>query len=172
MWWRAAARVDVSLLGIDAEPLREALSCGVHSQDCVGAMSKLLCTCGNTIRDNTSSLPYKAAFLKDMHCEPFSDWFVGEVQSYVAAVERGEAHSWLLSRGYSEDYIALGLDHGNVLYDHIHARFIELRRTAYECSACGRVHLETVEDNMFVAYTPDSPGNSGVFSKKSDERAS
>ena len=132
-------------------------------------MSKLLCTCGNTIRDNTSSLPYKAAFLKDVDCEPFSDWFVGEIQSYVTAVEQGEVHRWLLDRGYSEEYIALGLDHGNLLHDHIHGQFIALRRTAYECTACGRLHMETAKDNSFVTYTPGSAGKKAVFATKSEE---
>jgi hypothetical protein len=132
-------------------------------------MSKLLCTCGHTIRDNTSPLPYKAAFLKNVDCEPFSDWLVGEVQSYVTAAERGELHQWLLGRGYSEDYIALGLDHGNVLHDHIHARFIALRRTAYECPVCGRLHLEAAKHNLFVTYTADSQDEKGVFSGKSEE---
>lgn len=123
-------------------------------------MSKLLCTCGNVIRDNTSSLPYKTALLQDVHCESFSDWLVTEIQSYVTAAERGEVRAWQLSRGYPEEYIALGLDHGNVLHDHIHTRFIELQRTAYECTACGRLHVETAQQNLFAAYSPES-SNSG-----------
>lgn len=50
-------------------------------------MSKLGCTCGNTIRDNTDGLPYKASLLKASFCEPFSDWLVSELQSYVTAAK-------------------------------------------------------------------------------------
>lgn len=126
-------------------------------------MSKLRCQCGYLICDNTSSLPYKASILKDLHCESFSDWLVSELQSYVTAAEQGNIREWLLSRDYSEEYIALQLDHGNVLYDHLHGQFLTINRTAYECSACGRIHVETVEDNRFVSYTPDSKKCNGVM---------
>ncbi|PCE29997.1 hypothetical protein [Burkholderia ubonensis] len=128
-------------------------------------MSKLGCQCGNVICDNTNSLPYKAALLKDSFSEPFSDWLVSELQSYVVAAEQGSVRSWLLSRGYTEDYLSLQLDHGNVLHDHLLCRLIDLRRTAYECSECGRLHVETVDDNAFVSYSPDSKKNNGVLSE-------
>ncbi|AYZ63299.1 hypothetical protein EGY31_08710 [Burkholderia multivorans] len=128
-------------------------------------MSKLGCQCGNVIRDNTHSLPYKAAILKDSFCERFTDWLVSELQSYVVAVEQGSVRSWLLSRGYTEDYLSLQLDHGNVLHDHLHTEFLGLMRTAYECTECGRLHVETASDNLFVSYSPDSKKNNGVLSE-------
>ncbi|WP_406868402.1 hypothetical protein [Paraburkholderia fungorum] len=127
------------------------------------AMSKLGCTCGNTIRDNTDGLPYKASLLKASFCEPFSDWLVSEIQSYVKAAEQGSIRAWLTSRGYSEDYISLQLDHGNVLHDHLHSKLLELTRTVYECSVCGRLHVETFENNTFVAYTPDTNRSNDVL---------
>lgn len=128
-------------------------------------MSKLGCQCGNTIRDNTSGLSYKAALLKDSLCETFSDWLVQEIQSYVAAAECGGVREWLIGRGYREEYIALQLDHGNVLHDHIQSKYLCLKRDVYECPACGRVHIEKKEDNMFVVYAPDSGKNNGALSK-------
>lgn len=128
-------------------------------------MSKLACPCGNTIRDNTDSLPYKASLLKDTLCESFSDWLVSELHSYVTAAEQGSIRAWLLSRGYPEDYISLQLGHGDVLHDHLHSEFLGLRRTAYECSVCGRLHVETREANVFVAYSPDSNRYNGGLSE-------
>lgn len=126
-------------------------------------MSKISCLCGNTIRDNTDSLPYKARILKDTAYGPFFDWLVSEVQSYVVAVEQGETSDWLVSRGYSSDYIGLQLDHGNVLHDHLHTRLHGLERTAYECTACGRLLIETAEDNRFETYAPASGRYGGIL---------
>jgi hypothetical protein len=128
-------------------------------------MSKLGCPCGNTIRDGTSGLPHKASLLKDSLHESFSDWLVQEIQSYVTAVECRGVREWLMGRGYGEDFIALQLDHGNVLHDHIHTKYLCLKRDVYECHACGRIHVETKEDNMFVAYAPESRKKNGALSE-------
>ncbi|KVF27372.1 hypothetical protein WJ07_00850 [Burkholderia vietnamiensis] len=126
-------------------------------------MSKLGCPCGNTIRDNTQGLPYKASLLKDLFCEPFTDWLVDELQSYVVAAEQGRVDAWLLDHGYSDEYLSLKLDHGNVLHDHLHSQFVGLMRAAYECTVCGRLLVETVEDNSFIAYSPDTGKHNGVL---------
>ncbi|WP_321856440.1 hypothetical protein [Burkholderia cenocepacia] len=52
-------------------------------------MSNIGCVCGNTIRDNTLSLPYKARMFKDTAYELFFGWLVSELQSYVVAAEQG-----------------------------------------------------------------------------------
>ncbi|WP_175966428.1 hypothetical protein [Burkholderia sp. BCC0322] len=126
-------------------------------------MSKISCICGDTIRDNCDSLPYKARILKDTAYGPFFDWLVSEVQSYVVAAQLGETSDWLVSRGYSSDYIGLQLDHGNVLHDHLHTRLHCLERTAYECTACGRLLIETAEDNRFETYAPVSGRYGGIL---------
>jgi hypothetical protein len=128
-------------------------------------MSKLGCPCGNIIRDHTSGLPYKASLLKDYLSENFWDWLVQEIQSYVTAAECGGIREWLLGRGYGEEYIALQLDHGNVLHDHIQSKYLYLKRDVYECSVCGRIHVETTEDNRFFAYVPASENKNGVLSE-------
>ncbi len=128
-------------------------------------MSRLGCPCGHTIRDNTDGLPYKASFIKNSFCESFSDWLVQEIQSYVLAAERGSISEWLRSRSYDESYVSLKLDHGNTLYDHIHSKYLALKRDVYECPACGRLHIETSKDNMFLAYSPESEKNNGALSE-------
>ncbi|ULU27708.1 hypothetical protein [Dyella terrae] len=127
-------------------------------------MSKLGCQCGNIIRDNTDSSPYKASIFKDVLCGSFTDWLVSEVQSYVVAVGKEGVRSWLLDRGYSDEYVSLQLDHGNVIHDHLCGRFNELSRTAYECLQCGRLHVETAVDNSFASYSPDTMRRNGVLS--------
>ena len=44
-------------------------------------MSKLSCISGNTIRDQTDDLPYKASFLMDPDYGAFFDWLMSETQS-------------------------------------------------------------------------------------------
>lgn len=62
-------------------------------------MSKISCVCGNPIRVNTDSLPYKARMVKDTAYELFFDWPVSELQSYVVAAQQGGTSDWLVSRG-------------------------------------------------------------------------
>jgi hypothetical protein len=129
-------------------------------------MSKLACTCGNTIRDNTNGLSYKGSILSDLSGEALSDWLVLEVQSYVEAVERGTTEAWLLDRGYTKEYVALRLDHGNVMHDHLTGQYRQVKRDIYECQTCGRVHLEGQFDNRFVSYQPDSGVVNAILSKE------
>jgi hypothetical protein len=122
-------------------------------------MSSLGCKCGHIIRDTTNGLHYKASLLSDINGDALSDWIVIEFQSYVEAVERGATEAWLIGRGYTQDFAALGLDHGNIMHDHLTGRYRELKRDVYECQACGRFHLEQQVDNQFASYRPDEECN-------------
>jgi hypothetical protein len=137
-----------------ASPLR--LECGFAGNSGVFWMSKLGCGCGHVIRDQADNLPYKGHVLLDVQHATFFDWLARETQSYVEAARAGAVEQWLLGRGYTQDYVALKLSHGDVLGDRIHARFCELKRDLYECEGCGRLHMETAEDNRFVGYAPDN----------------
>ena len=129
-------------------------------------MSRLGCRCGGVIRDHTDSLPYKARVLKDAWALPLQNWLETELQSYVEAALQGLSHQWILERSFGDDYAAVGLNHGQVLGDHISSKLLELWRDAYECESCGRLHVETSEDNQFVSYAPDTGVIHGIFSAK------
>jgi hypothetical protein len=43
-----------------------------------------------------------------------------------------------------------------VLHDRIYGRFCMLTRDIYECESCGRIYMETRENNQFVGYAPDN----------------
>ena len=132
-------------------------------------MSKLGCACGHTIRDQTDHLPYKGRVLPELHCDDFFDWMAEEAQSYVVASREGQTPKWLLDRGYTQDYIDLKLSDSEVLHDHIHTRFLKLKRDMYECSNCGRIHLEKNEINHFVSYTPDNQKRNAILSAERAE---
>jgi hypothetical protein len=119
-------------------------------------MSKLGCECGHVIRDQTDNIPYKGHVLPDVKNNTFFDWLVEETQSYVEAAQAGRVEQWLLERGYTQDYVNLRLSHGDVLHDHIHSQFCKLKRDLYECEACGRIYMQTLEENQFVGYAPDN----------------
>jgi hypothetical protein len=132
-------------------------------------MSRLGCRCGHIIRDQTNSLPYKGSVLPDVRHDLFFNWVSHETQSYVAAALGGSADQWLLDKGYTPDYVALKLNHGEVLHDHIHTHYLDLKRDIYECEACGRIHMETMSDNNFVSYMPDSGKFNAVLAEGSNE---
>lgn len=125
-------------------------------------MSRLGCKCGHIIRDHSDGLPYKASFLKDQQKEGFTDWMVRETQSYVVAAQTGSVKTWLLERGYNEEYINLQLSHGDIMHDHIYSKYLDLKRDLYECQNCGRLHVE-ISNDKFRAYFPDSGGRNEVF---------
>jgi len=126
-------------------------------------MSKLGCKCGHVISDQTDNIPYKGHVLADVRYETFFVWLIEETQSYVEAAQAGRVEQWLLERGYEQDYVDLKLSHGDVLHDHIDAHFRMVKRDMYECEACGRIHMETREDNRFVGYAPDNGKVNAIF---------
>ncbi|MDR0781236.1 MAG: hypothetical protein LBF16_11160 [Pseudomonadales bacterium] len=118
-------------------------------------MSKLLCECGHVIHDHESGLDYKAILISDKDFVGFFDWVIDEIQEYVIAATAGETEKWLLSKGFGKDYVGLGLDHGNVLHDHLHTRFLDIKKDVYECVRCGRLHVER-EGNNFLSFFPEN----------------
>ncbi|WP_211472809.1 hypothetical protein [Collimonas humicola] len=130
-------------------------------------MSSLACTCGHIIRDITNNLPHRGSLFKGILQDNFFDWLIHETQSYVVAVQQDQVRQWLLEKGYGEDYANLCLDHGNVLHDHIHNRYLEIKRDVFECQACGRIHIETT-DNQFASFTPEIKNDNRIFAKTFD----
>jgi len=132
-------------------------------------MARLGCECGYVIPDHDYALDYKAFMILDNNFVDFSDWFIEEIQGYITAVQNGGARQWLLDNGYGEDYANLNLDHGNIMHDHILLRkFFELKKDVYECTQCGRLHVQG-KNNAFFSYSPGSGSFNGALkSNKSD----
>lgn len=132
-------------------------------------MGKLGCSCGHVISDGTDNLPYKARVLPDLNDEQFFDWVAERVASYVEAVQQGRVEQWLSESGFGPGYAELNLGHRETLSDLIYSRFLSLQRGIYECEACGRVHIETREQNHFVSYAPDSGRMNAVLATGSED---
>ena len=115
-------------------------------------MSKMGCVCGHVIRDQTDYLPYKATVLPDELLISFFEWVEEETQSYVEAALANSVGEWLLAKGYTADYVALKLKHGEVLHDHIAIQYRDLSRDAYQCTACRRIHVQRSGTQRFVSF--------------------
>ncbi|WP_157008340.1 hypothetical protein [Xenophilus azovorans] len=125
-------------------------------------MSKLLCECGYVIRDHELGLDYKARLISDKDIVEFFAWIANETQEYVTAVQAGEVKKWLIEKGYGEDYANLGLDHGNILHDHLYGKFLDMKKDVYECLQCGRLHIER-KNNTFLSFSPPNKLFNGLF---------
>lgn len=118
-------------------------------------MSKISCACGHIIVDQTDSAPHKGSLLPDTSHGLFFDWVAEETQSYLEAVQESDVKRWLLNRGYSECYVDLRLSHGEVMHDHIHARYHRLTKDFYQCVKCQRLLIQHERTERFTSYLPE-----------------
>jgi hypothetical protein len=127
-------------------------------------MSRLRCECGYVIQDHNIGLDYKAEIISDVDIFYFFEWMTSEIQEYVTSVQMGETEKWMLSKGFGKDYVDLCLDHGNVLHDRLHSKFVEIKKDVYECVQCGRLHLER-ENQNFLSFSPKNKLFNDLFKK-------
>lgn len=118
-------------------------------------MSRFACNYGKLISDNTDALPYKASMIADVNINPFFDWLQEATESFVAAARDGKVDAWQLAQGYPQEYVDLRLSHGAILHDHIHSRYIDITRDLYECTQCGRIHIERSANNRLANFAPE-----------------
>src|SRR5262245_50232017 len=103
-------------------------------------MSKLGCTCGHVIRDQTDFLPYKGRLLRDYDLEAVYDAIERECEALIAAVVVGDRESWL-RRHFLEMY-PRDLPNGAVFHDFVCGLLREFMDDVYECEACGRLWVQ------------------------------
>src|SRR5208337_1153392 len=116
-------------------------------------LSKFLCTCGHTIRDQSDFLSFKGRILKDFDEHAFMGALSRECEALVNAVAAGDREAWL-RRHFLESY-PRDLSHGSVVHDYFNGLFVEHLVTVYECEECGRLWVQrSVSDNQFVAFVP------------------
>ncbi|MYN05567.1 hypothetical protein GTP41_26090 [Pseudoduganella sp. DS3] len=114
-------------------------------------MSKLGCLCGHVIRDQSDSLPYKAAFIRDRDDQFLFDQITKDAAKFTeaASVEGMAPH------------IAAQLPDGasitatELFVDRISSAFAGLASDMYECESCGRIWLQKKGTNTFVSFKPD-----------------
>lgn len=132
-------------------------------------MSKLGCTCGHVIRDQTDFLSYKGRILKDYDNEAVYDAIERECETLIKAVIAGDRESWL-RRHFLEGY-PQNLSNGAIFHDFVAGLLREFLVDVYECEACGRLWVQRTGSNSeFAPYMPDSGRVERVLQSVRDKR--
>ena len=119
-------------------------------------MSKMLCSCGHVIYDQTDGIPYKAELYPDADTEALWEGIVSAATSLLEALRSGERLRWMKQHflpGYPADVSDDGM-----LSDAITGVAARLKRDVYQCELCGRLYVQaSSKKNTFVVFTPESP---------------
>ena len=117
-------------------------------------MSKIQCSCGHQIVDQTDNLPYKATLSTDQEDWPAREAFVEQTLAFIQALRVGKRDEWIqkqMGKTYPSD-----LDDAGVLHD-LMTRNESHQRLVYMCTACGRLWLDRAADGVsMVSFTPDA----------------
>jgi hypothetical protein len=125
-------------------------------------MSKLGCTCGHIIRDQTDSIPYKARFIRDQDDESFHA-YAADIEHFIEAIKRGERIQWIknhFSDAYPDD-----IPDSHIINDIIMKYEIKFENTLYQCQNCGRVKIQVQNTNHFTSFTPENDDCLGIFER-------
>ncbi len=110
------------------------------------------CKCENSISDTTDFIPGKAHFIPDM------DYYdvVNEIQHYVdrlIAAKEGEEFRIVVS-----EWIKLHFGEIRPLLPRDMISFVigKAQRSMYQCSECGRIHLDSpIDSQHLISFVPD-----------------
>ena len=131
-------------------------------------MGKLACVCGHVISDITDSLPYKASYRLDVDEFEFYDKVVDGFRNFLDAIRNDRRKEWmkewLLESGY-EGYVRLNLADEQIFHDFLCGIIIGCERRIYQCTECGRLHIER-EDNTFYSFQAEDGKVHLLFDKK------
>jgi hypothetical protein len=114
-------------------------------------MSKLGCTCGHVITDQTDGLPYKASLLRDEVESEFWDEVHRELKPLVEAAESGDKAAIADAFGEFSPWFSAA----DKLQDRISSLYIRRMSSAYECQNCGRLWVQKDNSERFVSYVPE-----------------
>ena len=129
---------------------------------------KLGCVCGHVISDITDNLPYKASFRLDVDEDAFYEKIMEGFRSFLQAIREDRRNEWLkewCSESGYEGYVRLNLSDEDVFHDFLSGLLISCERTIYQCTECGRIHIE-LEDNTFYRFQAEDGQVHLMFDKK------
>lgn len=137
-------------------------------------MSKLGCTCGNVIRDQTDDLPYKSYIRDDEDVQKPIELLADMLSQYWEAWQRGQEAEFVrqveLAGGATEEWADVVVRQlakqslSQVLADLIFPFWNNYDRAIYECEDCGRLWVE-MDDNHFVSYLPETDTRHVLWSR-------
>lgn len=117
-------------------------------------MSKLGCTCGHTIRDQTDCIPYKALCYSDEDTPVYFE-AIETIADLIQAREdymTEHAFSPQSEQQKREEHMSLTREITRIL-EYYHTGHL---RDVFECENCGRLRLQVnPRENTFVSYLPE-----------------
>lgn len=137
-------------------------------------MSKLGCTCGNTIVDQTDFLPYKAYIREDEDTQKPIELLAELLSQYWEARQQGHEAEFIrqfeLSQSATEAWVEVLVRQlakkslPQVLSDLIFPFWSNYDRIVYECEDCGRLWVE-MENGFFASYLPETDARHVLWSR-------
>ena len=128
-------------------------------------MSKLLCSCGHVIVDQTDDLPYKARLVRDSDAGEFLEAVAAGAAGLADSVANGTVEQRVdtaFGSGYPRD-----LGTADMFSDFVTGEDLKIRRDVYQCEKCGRLYVEEGPGtNTFFGFSPDEGTPKAVFRKR------
>jgi hypothetical protein len=115
-------------------------------------MSKLGCTCGHVICDQSDLLPYKGRVLKDQDREAVLEGIASDVALYIKSLLSEDKGEWIAQFPWLQ-----GKENGAVIWGIMTQYCLKYPVDLYECENCGRLWVQkSVNSQEFVSYVPES----------------
>jgi hypothetical protein len=141
------------------------------SEDSEERMSKLRCPCGHVISDNTDDLPYKAQVTPDANRSALFAGFEDALRGLLEVKTDADRERWLARFGFNRMY-PRDLSVVDMALDLLGSRAVALSKDCYECTQCGRLHVQrSGSTNMFRTFTPDSGSYEGLLRPDGEGKA-
>ncbi|SKB02260.1 hypothetical protein SAMN02745166_03601 [Prosthecobacter debontii] len=126
-------------------------------------MSKFMCSCGEIIYDQSDRLPYKGYFFADTQYFDIIDKITEEITDFIEARVAGREREWI-GQSFLKGY-PCNKD-SDVVHDIITRHLSQGNRDVYQCSNCGRIHVECRGDSSRLdSFSPDETLHKDVFSR-------
>jgi len=115
-------------------------------------MSKLGCTCGHIIRDQSDQLSYKGRVLKDQDQEAVLEGIASDVALFIKSLLGEDKGEWIAQFPWLQ-----GKENSAVIWGIMTQYCLKYPVALYECENCGRLWVQKgVKSQEFVSYVPES----------------
>jgi hypothetical protein len=115
-------------------------------------MSKIACTCGNIISDNSDNLGYKAHFIRNQDLNA-ADQQTLDISAFIDSIKNGTRNQWIDSYFDSTTHKLLS-DKEIVFFITINY-MLKYNSDMFLCDECGRVIIQKGMENKYIGFTPE-----------------